>query len=704
MSFLPTNISGCYFWYNASVIGAANGTPITIWVDSSGSGNDLTCTVTNSSLLYFPIYNTNVINGYPAALFNGQTNYLTSSNNNSSLNNPGSGITVFSVFNTFNYAAQQGIIGVGNNLASEGLDSFFSAINIVPSSMYYAWGGGHQGGPVNIILHSLTASGNTPTYDAKGAYLIPQNNWIVRHDRFTSSGFYFGLYGADISSGIANNSVSTNNIVVMGNTAKGGAGGFLYNYPFSGYIAETIGYNRQLAINEVEQVNNYLMTKYALNNWTMPLFIYADSPATGQYKDIPLYLGTNSGLNSSIDLFIWGSGNSSSSINLYLNAGTYTSGNISLWIGNGITTNSGISLFTWGSGTLTNSTDLFIWGSGNSTYSTTLWIGNAGLSSGFISLSISGTANISSGIPLYTNCGNSQTDTTTLWIGSQILITSGLSLYMTGYQFEQLSIPLYTQASLQQFPPMTLFTWGSGFNTQSMPLWINCASGNINNIPLYTYAIDSISNTEPLPLYTWSFPPLNSTGNIPLFTSAITAGFSGLYGSTTLYTQNNGPFTSLPLFIQAEPINTNPSSFLPLFLQVATNTGYADHVVNLFMGNYTQYFTSPSKWLSIVGQGGLIGGLPYTSPMFPLYIDRPTANLMPLFICGSGQAIYSMPLSVSGVFKYSEGMDLYTYGMGISGEVPLFIQATRSMPSGISLFVSGIPNQSNYLPIHIRGF
>ncbi len=63
---LPSQISGMDLWLNAgSITGVTNGNPISTWSDSSGNSNNFS----QSTSVYQPIYDMNVLNGQPAVAF-----------------------------------------------------------------------------------------------------------------------------------------------------------------------------------------------------------------------------------------------------------------------------------------------------------------------------------------------------------------------------------------------------------------------------------------------------------------------------------------------------------------------------------------------------------------------------------------------------------------------------------------------------------
>ncbi|MEH2031249.1 MAG: hypothetical protein V7K67_16565 [Nostoc sp.] len=98
-----------YRFSAAQQSGYVNGVAVPSISDSSG--NNITATASGTAQ---PTYKTNIINGYPALLFNGSTNYLDLGNANL-IADPGD----FVIFQVVNYAAS-GVISFGDGNASSG--------------------------------------------------------------------------------------------------------------------------------------------------------------------------------------------------------------------------------------------------------------------------------------------------------------------------------------------------------------------------------------------------------------------------------------------------------------------------------------------------------------------------------------------------------------------------------------------------------
>src|SRR5579859_6253573 len=130
MPFQPTDLSGCFAWYKSTAItGILNGGAALTWMDMSGSGNDLTNAVGT------PTYNTNVINGYPTVRFDGAS-YLGTPTNNDSLNFTAGDITLFSVFSTTGFIANQTVCALDHpSIQAVGGNSFIEGLNFDYNSL-----------------------------------------------------------------------------------------------------------------------------------------------------------------------------------------------------------------------------------------------------------------------------------------------------------------------------------------------------------------------------------------------------------------------------------------------------------------------------------------------------------------------------------------------------------------------------------------
>lgn len=76
-AFVPTSISGLVLWLKADSLGLSDGTGVSSWTDSSGSGN----TASQGTGGNQPLYKTNIINSMPVVRFDGVDDFLTVTRN-----------------------------------------------------------------------------------------------------------------------------------------------------------------------------------------------------------------------------------------------------------------------------------------------------------------------------------------------------------------------------------------------------------------------------------------------------------------------------------------------------------------------------------------------------------------------------------------------------------------------------------------------
>lgn len=214
-----TQISGCELWLKADAIsGLSNGDLVSVWVDSSGNGNQASQIGTSR-----PTYQTSVLNGYPVVRFDGNdsfTDIFTITNQN---------MTIFAVFAHDHNGSSQ------------------------PS------------GPLwQTELNSN--SGFFPRWTNNNQYLWT-GAWINKTTTFTRNTWYSSmvLHGTGVSELWQNGTLNDSNLV---NSV--GLGGFRIGYRFNdnayyrGDLAELVFYNRALTDSERLEVEAYLNSKYSI--------------------------------------------------------------------------------------------------------------------------------------------------------------------------------------------------------------------------------------------------------------------------------------------------------------------------------------------------------------------------------------------------------------------------------------------------------
>jgi PKD repeat protein len=265
--------TGISLWLRADAGVTTVSNAVSQWSDQSGMGLNVSqATAGNRPTL---VNNVTSLNNRPAISFNGTSNFLTSSMNSGLAN---SSMTVF-------------VIGSGGSQSTA-------------NAVYYSIG------PVSSGFWLTRRASNSRI----GAY---NNNQLVQGTltNLPTSGYDFRLFGVRKSLGNAlqikvngiNEIVSTNTTAIGSFTdaniqiGAGNSGSFL-----NGQIAEVLVYNRDLSDLELNQVEKYLMDKYA-----PPVNLGADinnsygfcdltlAPVTGFYTN---YLWSNNATTSSISI------------------------------------------------------------------------------------------------------------------------------------------------------------------------------------------------------------------------------------------------------------------------------------------------------------------------------------------------------------------------------------------------------------------
>lgn len=660
--FQPSDVSGLFLWYRAHSIGIPTGSAVTYWQDDSGSGNDLTPFTSSNPI--FPTYITNVLNGYPVVRFNGTTNYLYKANN-ASLNLSPSSLTLFTVYKTNNDSTEQ-IVCANDNVGGVGSkNSFIIGINnIYPSGWYFA-----RGKDAGLGLNFLYASSIH-----EGFRFSPGSQFVLRSDGWNpaSHNFSFGLYGAEVATGIQSMSVSTSN------TFKVGYGDFSSLY-FNGDIAEIVGYNRMVTSGEYFSIAQYLLFKYALPTIKyFPLFIYgADSSVSSIYNSFPLYTTGVGSYNNSLTLYEGGYSSENSTTTFYIGSSTNISGNI--------------NLYTSASTPINSSLSLYMISIGSSNLPTTLYIGSS--------------ESINSGITLWMTGSpiGSYYTSTTLYTASTTIYNSGINLYTSG---------AYLISS-----GLTLFTPG-GYETSNFPLYMNgFSSGNLSTT-LYianTVSINSgstlyiegiYSGASQMPIFLYNKPPATGTKSLQFFlANSLEAGSSasGIYKTIPMYMGGGfGPSAEVSLYLQSL-VESSPSSTMPLFLKVTETSGSPNDNFTLFLMNEISGYNSPRLKMYVKGDG-VMDGASIGNASMPLYINRPNDNGFNMYIWGHDTSTSGISMFITSANSINSGVSLYIEGIGQTGSFNLFLRGGQSINSGINMYIKGTPEINNNAILYTHGF
>jgi lysophospholipase L1-like esterase len=253
-TFDPSQISGLKLWLDASVgvtkdgsTPAVDGDTVKQWNDRSSGGYNATQSTTSSR----PTYKTNIMNGNPVLRFAGASNIVTTSFLDASFN------TSFTFFIVKTKISSPIKCDTGNNVFT-----WFSAG--ANDSLYANMG--------NLSPTSL---------------IIPKNGTQAITNPTIETYRYNGVQSLIRFNGISKVGSATGNLGLSGSLTIGSLSDNTYYY--DGDIAEIIIYNSVLSGIQIDQVESYLMTKYAIVSGlpiSIPLFIFdGDSMTTGYGAD-----------------------------------------------------------------------------------------------------------------------------------------------------------------------------------------------------------------------------------------------------------------------------------------------------------------------------------------------------------------------------------------------------------------------------------
>jgi hypothetical protein len=275
--YVPTGIEGSRLWLDASDLdgdgtadGLADSTPVALWTDKSGQGND----AAQATADLRPVVKTGALSGKPVLRFDGINDVLSAGTTTSftSLHN-GSGSTVLFVLRTNEDPADDtlrmaldtgantgGIVGYGF-----GFDDRIAALT---NALYFTIN--HGSGNVLNTLNDTAYNG-----------VFPDDTWMLLDQSYAR-----GLAGNDIVINKNGSEALAADPGVQPSTAPSArplAIGAMGNGSFylGGDIAEIIFYDKVLNSNELNYVGAYLEVKYGLDTTYSPgTTIVATRPAT----------------------------------------------------------------------------------------------------------------------------------------------------------------------------------------------------------------------------------------------------------------------------------------------------------------------------------------------------------------------------------------------------------------------------------------
>lgn len=199
--------------------------------------------------------------------------------------------------------------------------------------------------------------------------------------------------------------------------------------------------------------------------------------------------------------------------------------------------------------------------------------------------------------------------------------------------------------------------------TQTSPLRIEAGPENIFELGVEVSTPNRVTSTMPLFLKTEELGVVS--GAIPLFT--FSTSNSGISSALPLYLESasgvaNYPSGLMPLFLLG-PDSIGISGTMPLYLNGTNNTLAGS--LDLFICNEIVFSGIPLYTIGGVSDGSYsMAGAAVGSGDMVLFINRPTSNILPLYLRGPGTLD-------SGV------LDLYMAGASpSSGELPMAIPVT----------------------------
>ncbi len=202
--------SGLIFHFKADAIAQSNNTAVSNWVGSSGSIRN----ATQGNASQQPLFMTSIVNGKPAVLFDGSNDYMKI--NDYSTQIPYSGQTIYAVYRTLSQITRY----------SNGNGSYNRLLSITttggPDYMFNTGG---------YLIESDEVNGGN--WHLFSALLAPSNYSPIGNAAF---GNYVSVYNGPFAMDV--------------------------NYPYRGYLAEFVMYNRTLTALENISVSNMLAVKY----------------------------------------------------------------------------------------------------------------------------------------------------------------------------------------------------------------------------------------------------------------------------------------------------------------------------------------------------------------------------------------------------------------------------------------------------------
>lgn len=256
-----TSSNGLWIKADAGTSSNVNGTAISSWNDQSGNGVH----VSQSNAVQRPVFTTNVLNGYPAILFDdnstpGQNDFMSGAD--SPVLDNTSGLTIFSV-----------IRPTGSGLDARSIISKRDNVNVNHSFMFFLY-------TSNYMFADIV--GSNDRFNTSPTAFTPGSNYLLglHYDGTLASTVRTKIYSGNT---LVKTSSETNASIPDYNSPLIiGATHITDERAFGGYIAEVIHYRE--ALNETRRiiVNNYLSAKYNIALASNDYYTM-DNPGNGNF-------------------------------------------------------------------------------------------------------------------------------------------------------------------------------------------------------------------------------------------------------------------------------------------------------------------------------------------------------------------------------------------------------------------------------------
>ena len=239
--FRPTEISGCLLWVDASdysslVFNGASSTDLSGWNDKSGNNHDFV----NGYSGAYPQYGVGATIPIPHIEFDGIQKFFT--NNDSSLfNYTQSNNTIFVVFESDSSTA------ISNGSIIAGTTRFTSQYNGININATNYSGGGSNASAYKNDTNDNSAFVNT----------IPVTTRQVVYGYRDGTTSFVGDQSGNTNSNTQATNVTGDHFNIAGATFRGFLGGM-----YDGKVYEVIAYDSKLSTDEINQVMNYLKSKW----------------------------------------------------------------------------------------------------------------------------------------------------------------------------------------------------------------------------------------------------------------------------------------------------------------------------------------------------------------------------------------------------------------------------------------------------------